>query len=292
MKPAKSLDDQIGLMSSRGLTVQDATSAKKILHNLNYYRLSGYMREFQINPSRGNNKFHPGTDFDEIIAIYHFDQRLRDVLGTGLSLVEVAFRSRLAYAMAMAIGPDGYLDERHFSRSQGKNSDDSVAFIEAEIKRSKEKFVAHHRDRLNEDFPIWVAVETLSFGTISKLHSSIKDPKLRSVTAKTFDLAPAKFPDLIHHMSYFRNLCSHHSRLWNREMTVRVPHFDHPAAVARRLAGVGDRCVYRSLVWLNYLVGRVDTGNDFGERVLEVFRTDPSMCAAYGFPSGHKLDRL
>jgi abortive infection bacteriophage resistance protein len=292
MKPAKSLDDQVKLLSSRGLKINDPVAAKEILHNLNYYRLSGYMREFQVEPARGNNKFHPGADFDSIVDNYHFDQQQRDIVVTGLAIVEVAFRSRLAYAMATTLGPDGYLDEQHFLRSRSRDGEDSVAFIEAEIKRSKEKFVAHHSNKRNEDFPIWVAVETLSFGTISKMYGSIKDPKLKAATAKSFDLAVAKFPELVHHMSYFRNLCAHHSRLWKREMVVRSPHFIHPAAVWRRLDGVGDRCVYRSLVWLNYLVGRIDKNNDFEDRVLALFQTQKTLASDYGFPPGHALDRL
>ncbi|RIY22270.1 DNA-binding protein, partial [Bifidobacteriaceae bacterium VN002] len=52
-KPPKSVDDMIQLMKTRELVVTDENNLKSMLYNCNYYRLSGYFRVFQIDPSSG-----------------------------------------------------------------------------------------------------------------------------------------------------------------------------------------------------------------------------------------------
>jgi abortive infection bacteriophage resistance protein len=52
-KPFLTLDQQIALLLSRGLTIPDVNFAKDCLKNIGYYRLSGYwypMRESKNNP--------------------------------------------------------------------------------------------------------------------------------------------------------------------------------------------------------------------------------------------------
>ena len=47
-KPPVSLSGQLGLLVSRGLTVNDAAEAIHYLTHVGYYRLSGYALPFQI----------------------------------------------------------------------------------------------------------------------------------------------------------------------------------------------------------------------------------------------------
>lgn len=46
-KPALSLDDQLKLLISRGLKVQDRSRAYHYLRYIGYYRLSGYFRPLE-----------------------------------------------------------------------------------------------------------------------------------------------------------------------------------------------------------------------------------------------------
>ena len=42
VKPFKTYKEQVELLQSRHMTIQDTQRGKKLLENLNYYRLSGY----------------------------------------------------------------------------------------------------------------------------------------------------------------------------------------------------------------------------------------------------------
>ena len=68
MKPPRSFGEQLSLMESRGLTVEDEPSALRRLAESNYYRLRGCWLTFEED-----GRFIPGTTFDDIWETYQFD---------------------------------------------------------------------------------------------------------------------------------------------------------------------------------------------------------------------------
>ncbi|WP_144311447.1 Abi family protein [Desulfonatronospira thiodismutans] len=62
-KPALSLEEQIKLLSRRGLLIQDPSRAFHYLQYIGYYRLSGYFWPFQV-PNDHEHKFQADTSFD------------------------------------------------------------------------------------------------------------------------------------------------------------------------------------------------------------------------------------
>ena len=48
MKTAKTIDEQIEILRSHGIIVNDECKAKEILHDIGYYRLGFYFFPFEI----------------------------------------------------------------------------------------------------------------------------------------------------------------------------------------------------------------------------------------------------
>ena len=67
-KNFKSIDEQIELLSSRGLSIEDFEKAKKFLMHNNYYRISGYTLTL-----RKNDVFSKNATIQNVIDIYSFD---------------------------------------------------------------------------------------------------------------------------------------------------------------------------------------------------------------------------
>ncbi|MBX4250640.1 Abi family protein [Bifidobacterium longum subsp. infantis] len=101
VKPAKTIDQIIGLMKKRGLAVTDEPRLRRALFDCNYYRLSGYFRSFQINPANGGNRFKTGTRDVDFLIPYMMDEELRNIILKGTAKVELALRSRFAYLLAL-----------------------------------------------------------------------------------------------------------------------------------------------------------------------------------------------
>ena len=68
-----SFQDQISLLKSRGLIIDDEIKAISFLKEISYYRMSAYFIPYQTE----KDIFEKGTTFDQIIKTYSFDRELR-----------------------------------------------------------------------------------------------------------------------------------------------------------------------------------------------------------------------
>ena len=82
-KPAIDVTKQIELLKSRNLIISNFEYAKTILSNITYYRLSAYMKFFQVN-----DKFRDGTTFEDIIYLYNFDKDLKSLIFENIRIIE------------------------------------------------------------------------------------------------------------------------------------------------------------------------------------------------------------
>ena len=74
-KDFKTIDEQIEILRSRGLIIEDETEAKDFLFRNNYYRISGYSLTL-----RKNDVFAKSATFRNIEDIYHFDHEFRHII--------------------------------------------------------------------------------------------------------------------------------------------------------------------------------------------------------------------
>lgn len=249
-KPARTAGEQLELLVSRGLVLDpsERTRLTRLLTTDNYYRLSGYWRYFQAAPHDGDDSFLPGASLAAIERVYAFDRELRSQLAAGLADLEVAFRSRLAYAIATLATPTSYLDRAFYddelARRGGKSvrlRDELVAELHRELTRSREDFIVHHR-RNGRPVPVWAAVEAFSFGAVSKIYRLSRNEDVRYQVAKSFGLDPSRTESALRALVVLRNTCAHHGRLWNRVPTI-------PLQVPNVLKTDADSSVYRQTVW-------------------------------------------
>ena len=248
-KPCLEWDAQVSLLRSRGLVIDDEQQCRAFLMGNNYYRFSGYARYFQKSPEYDDNDFEKGTTFTTIKTIYEADEALRSVLLRRLSQVEVMLRSHTAYVIGKEYGPyNKYLDTDFYV---DVGDEENVASkCKEDIGRSKERFIQHfcssnassHGARDYSGVPIWAAVETWSFGTLSKcIERGGKDgagnPRLQSQVAASMGQRQAGFANRVRALVYLRNRCAHHDRLWNHSVLDAGPTSRSDRKKARRITG-------------------------------------------------------
>jgi len=94
-----------------------------------------------------------------------------------------------------------------------------------EFNRSDEDFINAFRSKYSNNLPpAWMLAEIASFGILSMLYKNLKPSKEKRDIAHHFGLADRVFETWLHAIVYLRNVCAHHSRLWNRTMSI-VPQF-------------------------------------------------------------------
>jgi len=297
-KPALPIDKQIELLVQRGLPIPlppdddyeqrkaEYHAAVRLLIDNNYYRLSGYWRYFQVRPGHGDNRFTAGGTVAQITATYTFDHELRCILMEGLSILEVTFRSRFAYYIAMHMPVDSYLEPASYIDRRDRYGnvlrDLLIADIHDELTRSKEKFVAHHTAK-NETPPVWAAVEVFSFGTLSKMYGLLDQHTVRTAVCKTFGFPHSGFTaSLMRSMVVLRNICAHHSRVWHR-----VP--DVPPPVLNKFKHVEPQ-LYQTAspwAWLVMLADLVDTirrDKTYSSKLWAHIDSRPDLRDGYQYP--------
>lgn len=238
-KGHKTFDEQVDYLMGRGLTVSDRAAAVRFLSHVNYYRLSAYYRTFYVRP----NTFATGITFDHLRALYEFDRELRHQIGRAIETIEISLRTGIAYQVGLAYGAFGHAHpdnfwERFVSERNPKRPSFArwYADVEKETARSKEEFVVHFQNKHSEfpRLPVWTVVELMSFGTLSVMYYGMKSRDKRVIAAR-YGVDFETLGSWIQSLSYIRNLCFHHSRLWNRILAVapRIPADDRWRSLAQ-----------------------------------------------------------
>lgn len=218
LKPALTYSQQIAQLQSRGLLVDDIPHLEKILRQKNYYRISAYCIPFETK----RDCFKPDIYFKDVFALYEFDRKLRVIIDEVLEIIEIAMRSRIAYHLAHQYGVFAHEDSSNFYTVYF-NHNDWIDKVHKEAERSNATFVDHYKNKYLgfPRLPIWMAVEVMSFGNLSMLFKNLLS-KDQIAISKQLGLNNRVAASWLHTFSFVRNVCAHHSRLWNKEISVAL----------------------------------------------------------------------
>lgn len=225
-KEFKTLEQQIEILKSRGMVVEDELKAKKYLVSNNYYNIvNGYSKPFlEIQ-----NKYLPGTTFDEVVKLYFFDSEIKKVLLDAILHAESHLKSSFAYHFGEAHrqNPEAYLDVASYNNEYSLD----IAYIVTKLSRiiNKNKHypnnsIYHYKARYHF-VPIWVLVDYLDFGDLytlikisprsiqSKIARDMMDFVHQNHIATNEYFSPATMLSFIKNIHETRNICAHNKRL-------------------------------------------------------------------------------
>ncbi len=199
----------------------DAQQAAHALHRLNYYRVSGYGREFQVAPSRGDDDYDAGASLERVLGLMDRDARLRLLLTEALIEIEIGVRSRFAHEAGRVHGSHAFYLESAAYLDSTRDLGSHIAKIRRELLRPQLRTVARYRsgDDLSR-VPIWVAIEVVTFGALAKMVWYLDPPLAAQRTADAAGLQRTGFGSSIHSFAVLRNVCAHHGQLWHRSFDV------------------------------------------------------------------------
>ena len=282
-KPPRTYPEQLSILESRGLVIDNRDFALHCLEHHNYYRISAY--RFTLSAPANPDEFLPGTTFSDLWGLYCFDRQLRLLVMEALKRLEISVRSHWAYVLGHTHGSQAYESQTVF-RNAYRHAN-ALGKLDEELGRSREAFVNHFQSQYQMTRPpIWAACEVMSFGLLSRFYENMAHDKDRKAIAQVFNLSPANLESLLKHASYVRNLCAHHSRLWNRRLTltIQLPKH-HPEDVVGSLHPPKNRQIYNTLVLLTNIVDIVEPEYHWTHRLLALIRAQRVPVIEHmGFP--------
>ena len=293
-KPPKTFIEQAGIMASRGMDIRDTEDAASWLSDVNYYRASGYWLTF-----KHGDTFMPGTSLDDIQSVYGLDSELRLWLWTAISRIEIKARTSFAYHLSMATGSAMAYENPVYFKNRSSH-EGAMKAIEKERDRAYDEgvpCVRHNMDTYHM-LPLWAVVEITSMGMISRMYGNLSDAArypdgrtVRDAIAGDFDISPVHLQSWLRHLTYVRNLCAHHRRVYNRMMTTLPKLLDNDKTVLNTKHGRSSKRVFTSIVIIMRIFQRTWPGDwpGMARRLAEVIDSHPGVSLLpMGFPGDWK----
>lgn len=299
-----SYNDQLDRLIERGLNVSQRHKALSYLQRLSYYRLSGYWFDFRERSEvccpipRENNKkgkpktnrlaldeFKEGASFKDVIALYVFDKKLRLLVMDAIERIEIALRVDIAHLLG-EYNSVAYLNKSHFHEGFSVHLDASKGVTKHHdwlskhaqlINRSREAFILHNKKKYGLPLPIWVACEVWDFGTLSTLYAGLKPDDQDKISSKYGISNGKEFSTWLRSLNNLRNICAHHSRLWNRNIAdqPKLPPVDEfPLGEHFKSDPHGLARPFLLICICQHFVKVINPNSTWGERVLTLLKNE------------------
>lgn len=224
-KQAKSLDEQIAILRSRNVVINDEEKAKEYLADIGYYRLGFYLFPFELTyPKLNGTRSHevkPGTTIEEIVALYYYDFDLRAILNRYLSRIEVSVRTSIIYQLSVKYVTDQYWFVNPVVVSKKfKDSFDKEVYSHL---RNKPTIKRHHSKYKGKYAPAWKTMEFMTMGNLETLYDNLildKDKKLVSNTYE--EPATSAFKSYLSAIRSVRNACAHGNVMFDLKLEAGI----------------------------------------------------------------------
>lgn len=228
-KRATTIQEQIALLKSRGMSIPDEHKAEEVLLDIGFYRLGFYSFPFEKSFPNLNNRSHkykPNTSFTDVLDLYYFDYDLRKILTYYLNRIEVNLRTFITYTVS-----------NHYKESPTWFVDSSVMkssyiadFEEKVYKTIRENPVIkrHHNKYINDRFaPAWKTIEFMTLGNLCSLFNNLKDEQLKISIARHYQCGLGVFINYMETIRVIRNSCAHGSCIYNISLAKAVRRSRH-----------------------------------------------------------------
>lgn len=279
----------IQLLKSRGLAFKDETKASHLLDHISYFRFKSYLQPLIQNKQTGTFKI--GFAFEDAYTLYKFDSALRKLICSEMEKIEISLRTIISQELSHTYSPYWFTDKTLFS-NQTKYSG-ILSGIEAELKRSDDDQILGFKKTYSNQFPpSWMTMEVSSFGTLSLLFKYLNGGRTKRNIANHFGVADTVLESWIHSFVYVRNICAHHSRLWNKTLRVTggFPKRTSHGFINTRVQN--DR-VYYILCIIRYMLLTINPNSSFTTRLKQLLQDYTSVdIKAMGFSANWESEPL
>lgn len=210
-----------------------------------------------------------------------------------LERIEVAVRTKMIYYPSHEFHAHWFEDASLFSDPQMFKT--NFYHIKKEVSRSKEQFIVHHRKTYRADQrlpPSWKTLEVISMGSLSKLYKALSTGECRDEIAIALGLPNVTFLESwLQTFTILRNICAHHSRLWNRS-------FRHVPKLLRKGQegwlheyGHDQKRLYIPLCCMVHTLRAITADRTIENDLIGLFAKYPTVrVTALGFPENWRND--
>ena len=224
-KVFKTIDEQIGILESKGLEIPEKEYAKIVLLKENYFFLSGYRHIFM--KQNKDTKFLAGTTFNELYTMFLFDRRIRNIFFKNILIIENNIKSLISYQLSKKYGfkERDYLNPNNFTKDpmRERQVSDIIEKMKRQIRVNGQKHSATIHYLSNYGYiPLWILVKVLSFGITSELYTILKSEDQDEI-ASFYKIDSSSLSIFLTMLANYRNLCAHEDILFDHRTQKTIP---------------------------------------------------------------------
>ena len=202
---------------AHGFADGNTSQAEYILNRISYQHASGYFKLLENE----SGSMPEGTSMRTLHRIILFDRKLQSLLMEYIGLFELQFRAQYSYRLSIERGAFA-----HRIRENFKKRDHFKNFLQSYQKEFRRQiknrnFAVANAYSKYGDAPTWIAVEIMSFGTLSMLYSNTRSAKVRDGVAESFGVTQEELVSWARAISGVRNTCAHFGQICGRGLVSR-----------------------------------------------------------------------
>ena len=268
----RTIDEQIEILESRGLIVEDEDRAREILLRENYFFVNGYRHLFM--QSTKEEKYLDGTTFYELHAVFNFDRRIRNIFFKNILVIENNIKSVMSYQLSKKYGfkDRDYLNPKNFNQDPLKTR--QVKDVLNKMKRqirvngTKHSATLHYINNYGY-IPLWILVKVLSLGIVSELYGILTEEDETEI-CKYFNVDPETMKIYLSILANYRNLCAHEDILYSNRTQRMIP--DNNIHEELNIEKIEEEYVYgkNDLFAVIIMMKELLTKSDFSDFINEI----------------------
>lgn len=169
VKKPTTIEEQIELLKSRDVVIENLDFAKSFLRIYNYYFIAGYLHPYKTT----DNKYKD-ISFNKIAIQIRFDMRLREICMYVLDIIEKGLKTIIAYEFSHNYenGNIAYAYSLYFPNNEDKHTR-LMRHYNVSLNNNKELPYVKHNMKTYGILPTWVAIELFTLGNIEKFFSML-----------------------------------------------------------------------------------------------------------------------
>jgi abortive infection bacteriophage resistance protein len=156
----------------------------------------------------------------------------------------------------------------------------------------KEQFLRAFKRKYTSETnpPSNMALEILSLGKLARLYKGLKNEKGKTEIANEFNLPSSTLTSWIVYLANVRNICAHHSRLWNKKVTADRPVLPNREKYKFKGENFDDTntTLYGIISIANRLLSSFNSPNSFIEKIEMLIDENSIDATLMGFPTNWK----
>lgn len=226
MKPFLTYQQQIDkLITDKHLVIDDRLYAENKLKEIGYFSLiGGYKKPFR-NPM--TRVYENNTTFEDVFSLYQFDNGLRKLVFHYVCQIEKKVSTSISYAFCEQYGESqsAYLNvcNYDYSYSNRRGIDKLINMLEKMANINTDYEYINHQRNTYHNVPLWVLINSITFGQISKMYSFLL-PRVKSrVSCNFFHIDERELNQYLKVLVLYRNVCAHNERLFSHTVYSEIP---------------------------------------------------------------------